>query len=183
MASKQPPSAPKGALLTTTLYEVRLVCAVPNYGVGTSTSGFTAVDYILNNAVEEINIIDFDEQTLRVVRNSEASLAVPAKRDETTLGEDEDSLAEALAVKPKTAKAKKTKKHKKAYKPRSNDVAMRIEKVYALLQAVETASANEIATLAGEPVKAIYNALYALHDAKKIGADKKHGLVRWFANK
>ena len=176
MASKYQQGA-----LNITLYEVRLVCSVPDYGVGSAT----AIDYILNGAIDEINVLESDETTLRVVRNSEASEAVPAKHDETTLGEDEDSLLQALAVKPKKAKAKtaKAKKHKKAYKPRSNDVAMRIEKVYALLQAVETASANEIATLAGEPVKVIYNALYALHDAKKIGADKKHGLVRWFANK
>lgn len=167
--------------LNITLYEVRLVCAVPDYGVGSAT----AIDYILEGAIDEINVLESDETTLRVVRNSEASEAVPAKQHETTLGEDEDSLLQALAVKPKKVKAKtaKAKKHKKAYKPRSNDVVMRIEKVYALLQTVETASANELATLAGEPVKHIYNALYALHDAKKIGADKKHGLVRWFANK
>lgn len=178
MASNYPQSAPKGAL-NITLYEVRLVCAVPDFGVGSAT----AIDYILEGAIDEITVLDQDETTLRVVRNNEASEAVPAKQQATTLGDDEDSLAQALTVKPKKAKSKATKKHKKAYKPRSNDVLMRIEKVYALLQTVETASANEIATLAGEPVKAIYNALYALHDAKKIGADKKHGLVRWFANK
>tara|TARA_R110002126_G_scaffold787_1_gene4909 strand:- start:6878 stop:7405 length:528 start_codon:yes stop_codon:yes gene_type:complete len=166
--------------LNITLYEVRLVCAVPDYGVGSAT----AIDYILEGAIDEINVLESEETTLRVVRNNEASQTVPAKHDETTLGDDEDSLVQALAVDGFAIKAKaKTGKHKKAYKPRSNDVLMRIEKVYALLQAVETASANELAALAGEPVKQVYNALYALHDAKKIGADKQHGLVRWFANK
>tara|TARA_B110000503_G_scaffold132797_1_gene209255 strand:- start:4190 stop:4741 length:552 start_codon:yes stop_codon:yes gene_type:complete len=174
--------------LNITLYEVRLVCAVPDYGVGSAT----AIDYILEGAIDEINVLESEETTLRVVRNNEASQTVPAKHDETTLGDDEDSLVQALAVdgfaikakaKTKTKAKAKTGKHKKAYKPRSNDVLMRIEKVYALLQAVETASANELAALAGEPVKQVYNALYSLHDAKKIGADKQHGLVRWFANK
>jgi hypothetical protein len=93
MAKQHPPSAPQGAL-NVTLYEVRLVCAVPDYGVG----GASALDYILGGHTDEINIIDSDETTLRIQRNSDESVAIPAKQDTTTLGEDEDSLVQALTT-------------------------------------------------------------------------------------
>ena len=98
MAKQHPPSAPQGAL-NITLYEVRLVCAVPDYGVGSAT----AIDYILEGAIDEITVIDSDETTLRVVRNNEASEAVPAKQQATTLGEDEDSLVQAITTNDKPA--------------------------------------------------------------------------------
>ena len=178
MAKQHPLSAPQGAL-NVTLYEVRLVCAVPDYGVG----GASALDYILGGHTDEINIIDSDETTLRIQRNSDESVAIPAKQDTTTLGEDEDSLVEALATDTDTTKPTKRKqKHKKAYKP-SAVVAKRIETVHAALRALQDASANDIATVTGMPVKLVYNSLYALHDAKQIGAVKANGFVRWFAVK
>jgi hypothetical protein len=175
MAKQHPPSAPQGAL-NITLYEVRLVCAVPDYGVGSAT----AIDYILEGAIDEITVIDSDETTLRVVRNNEASEAVPAKQQATTLGEDEDSLVQAITTNDKPAKRKQKKW--KAYKP-SPKVAKRIETVHAALRALTEASADDIATVTSIPVKLVYNALYALHDAKQIGAVKAHGKVRWFAVK
>jgi hypothetical protein len=90
MAKQHPPSAPQGAL-NVTLYEVRLVCAVPDYGVGSAT----ALDYILGGHNDEINIIDSDETTLRIRTQQRKSVAMPAKQDTTTLGEDEDSLVQA----------------------------------------------------------------------------------------
>lgn len=178
MAKQHPPSAPQGAL-NVTLYEVRLVCAVPDYGVG----GASALDYILGGHIDDINIIDSDETTLRIQRNSDESVAIPAKQDTTTLGEDEDSLVQALAIDTDTTKpTKRNKKHKKAYKP-SAEVAKRIGVVHAALRALEEGSANDIATVTGIAVKLVYNSLYALHDAKQIGAVKANGLVRWFAVK
>lgn len=178
MAKQHPPSAPQGAL-NITLYEVRLVCAVPDYGVGSAT----AIDYILEGAIDEITVIDSDETTLRVVRNNEASEAVPAKQQATTLGEDEDSLVQAITTNDTASKPIKRKQKKwKAYKP-SAAVAKRIEVVHAALRALDNASADDIATVTSIPVKLVYNALYALHDAKQIGAVKAHGKVRWFAVK
>jgi len=88
---------------------------------------------------------------------------------------------------PSKAKAKTSKprgrKHKKAYKPRSEAVIMRTELVYAALQTVGYASADELSAVTHVPTKLVYNCLYALHDAKKISADKQHGKVRWTANK
>jgi hypothetical protein len=55
--------------------------------------------------------------------------------------------------------------------------------VHAALRALQDASANDIATVTGMPVKLVYNSLYALHDAKQIGAVKANGFVRWFAVK
>ena len=178
MAKQHPPSAPQGAL-NITLYEVRLVCAVPDYGVGSAT----AIDYILEGAIDEITVIDQDETTLRVVRNEAQSEAVPAKQQATTLGEDEDSLVQALTdTETATKPAKRKHKKWKAYKP-SAEVAKRIGVVHAALRALEEGSANDIATVTGIAVKQVYNSLYALHDAKQIGAVKAKGLVRWFAVK
>jgi hypothetical protein len=54
MAKQHPPSAPQGAL-NVTLYEVRLVCAVPDYGVG----GASALDYILGRCTQmKSHVID-----------------------------------------------------------------------------------------------------------------------------
>ena len=90
---------------------------------------------------------------------------------------------QALAMDTDTTKPTKRKqKHKKAYKP-SAVVAKRIETVHAALRALQDASANDIATVTGMPVKLVYNSLYALHDAKQIGAVKANGFVRWFAVK
>ena len=178
MAKQHPPSAPQGAL-NITLYEVRLVCAVPDYGVGSAT----AIDYILDGLINEITVIDSDETTLRVVRNEVQSEAVPAKQQATTLGEDEDSLVQALTdTETATKPAKRKQKKWKAYKP-SAEVAKRIGVVHAALRALEEGSANDIATVTGIAVKQVYNSLYALHDAKQIGAVKAKGLVRWFAVK
>ena len=178
MAKQQQPSATQGAL-NITLYEVRLVCAVPDYGLGSAT----AIDYILEGAIDEITVIDQEEATLRVVRNNDTPEAVPAKQQATTLGEDEDSLVEALTT-TETATKPAKRKHKKwkAYKP-SAEVAKRIGVVHAALRALEEGSADDIATVTGIKVKLVYNSLYALHDAKQIGAVKANGKVRWFAVK
>jgi hypothetical protein len=152
---------------------------VPDYGTG----GATAIDYILQGAIDEITVIDSDETTLSVVRNVEPTDAVQAMKQATTLGEDEDSLEEALTTNG-TATKPTRRKHKKAkaYKP-SEEVAKRIGIVHAALRALEEGSANDIATVTGIAVKLVYNSLYALHDAKQIGAVKANGLVRWFAVK
>jgi hypothetical protein len=87
-------------------------------------------------------------------------------------------------AKGKKAKASKPKarKHKKAYKPRSEAVIMRTELVYAALQTVGYASADELAALTKVPTPLVYNCLYALHEAKKISANKTAGKVRWSYN-
>jgi len=178
MAQQHPPSAPKGAL-NITLYEVRLVCAVPDFGAGSAT----AIDYILEGAIDEITVLDQEETTLSVVRNSNTTETVPAKQQATTLGEDEDSLVEAITTNNSAAKPAKRKNKKwKAYKP-SAEVAKRMGIVHAALRALEEGSADDIATVTGIAVKLVYNSLYALHDAKQIGAVKAHGKVRWFAVK
>jgi hypothetical protein len=91
----------------------------------------------------------------------------------------------AKAAHPSKAKTRKPRgrKHKKAYKPRSEAVIMRTELVYAALQTVGYASADELSAVTHVPTKLVYNCLYALHDAKKISANKQHGKVRWTANK
>ncbi len=171
--------------LDSNVWKVTLTLAIPDYGSG---GNYTALDAIIPTLDGEIQVLGMQQDLLHLVLCEASDGAVLARKETNTVPDDTlldaqlDKLVAQQAHPSATAKSKK-RKHKKAYKPRSNDVAMRIEKVYALLQTVETASANELAVLAGEPVKAIYNALYALHDAKKIGADKKHGLVRWFINK
>lgn len=173
MAKKHPPSEPQGDL-NLTLYEVRLVCAVPDYGVGESS----ALDYILSGNIDEINIIDSDETTLRVMRNSDESGTVSARQHATTLGEDEDSLVQAITTSATATKPTKRKKRKQ-----SADIDKRNGVVHAALRAMGEASASDLATLTAIPIKQVYKCLYTMHDAKQIGAVKNNGRVTWLSLK
>jgi hypothetical protein len=174
MAKKHPPSEPQGDLHLT-LYEVRLVCAVPDYGVGESS----ALDYILSGNIDEINIIDSDETTLRVMRNSDESDTVPARQHATTLGEDEDSLVQAIATSATATKPTKRKRRKTT----SAEVDERNRCVHAALRALVEASASDLATVTAIPIKQVYKCLYTMHDAKQIGAVKNDGRVTWLSLK
>jgi len=173
MAKKHPPSEPQGDLHLT-LYEVRLVCAVPDYGVGESS----ALDYILSGNIDEINIIDSDETTLRVMRNSDESGTVSARQHATTLGEDEDSLVQAITTSATATKPTKRKKRKQ-----SADIDKRNLVVHAALRAMGEASASDLATLTAIPIKQVYKCLYTMHEAKQIGAVKNNGRVTWLSLK
>jgi len=134
------------------------------------------------NDIEGVQIVGEPQvQELKVTLASPA--VVRAEIAQATLPEDEDSVVEALqtAAQTKPVAKRKRKKHKKQYRP-SARIAERMQKVLDTLNAIKDASADEIALLAGVPVKQVYQDLYNLHDAKKVSAVKAAGKVRWLAN-
>ena len=175
------------SLRHTDLFQVTLTVAVPNYGGAVAYSALDEVLAALEGA--DLTIIEFDEVAVALTAKTETHIAVAANKADTTLPDDEDSIAmlasmsqhPSVSEKPKPAKAKTTKrkKHKKAYVPTAA-VRERIVKVYNCLKQLEVGSADDIAVCAEVPLKQTYAALYALHkDFKAVAAVKQHGLVRW----
>lgn len=192
------------------LYRVTLVVAIPDYGLDTQFSALDAIVPTIDDEVQVLSMTEEELLVVPAVSTPVvAQLAVKAQVAPNTIPEDEDAFdmgtlfgnvasgefveptakdkqyaAEraAKATHPAKGKKAKTRKHKKAYKPRSEEVIMRTELVYSALQTVGYASADELSALTKVPTKLVYNCLYALHDAKKISANKTAGKVRWSYN-
>ena len=195
------------------LYRVTLVVALPDYGNDMQYGALDAIVPTIDDEVQVLSMTEEEllvipapavPLTMQVaVKAQVATNTVPEDEDAFDMGtlfgnvasgdiveptaKDKQYAAERAAKAAHPAKAKtrkaKTRKHKKAYKPRSETVIMRTELVYAALQAVGYASADELSAVTSVPTKLVYNCLYALHDAKKISANKTAGKVRWSANK
>jgi hypothetical protein len=189
-----PNISPEG-LGETRLYRVTMVVAVhplycPDGHPNIEESPEGVVLYAATGGFDDMEGVQIvgepQVQELRVTLASPA--VIRAEIAPATLPDDEDSVVEALqqaavaspgadVAKPK----RKRKKHKKQYRP-SARIAERMQKVLDTLNAIKDASADEIALLAGVPVKQVYSDLYHLHDAKKVSAVKAAGKVRWLAN-
>jgi hypothetical protein len=190
------PNISPDGLGETRLYRVTMVVAVhplycPDGHPNIEESPEGVVLYATTGGFDEIEGVQIvgepQVQELKVTLASPA--VVRAEIAPATLPEDEDSVTEALqqaavvSTVAEVAKPKrKRKKHKKQYRP-SARIAERMQKVLDTLNAVNDASADEIAVLADVPVKHVYADLYNLHDLKKVSAVKAAGKVRWFANK
>ena len=171
--------------LDSNVWKVTLTVAIPDYG---SAGNYTALDAIIPTLNEEITILGMQQDLLHLVFCEANESAVLARKETNTVPDDTallDAQLDKLVAQqahPTANTTKRKQKHKKAYKP-SAVVAKRIETVYAALRALQDASANDIATVTGMPVKQVYNSLYRLHDAKQIFATKTDGKVRWLAVK
>ena len=172
---QSPTSTTQVVPLDYNIWQVTLTLAVPDYGSG---GMFTALDAVTNSLDPEVTVLGSDEVLVHLVLCEANDSPVLAKRATTTLEADAE-LTSDLTTMLDTKASKPAKRNRK----QRGDIASRVATVDAALRAMETASANELATLTGLKVKLVYNALYELHRAKKIGADKKHGKVTWIANK
>lgn len=176
--------------LDTNVWKVTLTLAIPDYGSG---GNYTALDAIIPTLDGEIQVLGMQQDLLHLVLCEATEGAVLARKvintvpDDTLLDAQLDKLmaqqahptASTVAT---TTPAKRKNKKWKAYKP-TPQVEERMRTVDTALRALGEASANDIATVTGIPVKLVYNALYALHDSKQVFASKAHGKVRWFAVK
>lgn len=184
MAKQDPHKREAIPLSDMRLYRVSLIVAVPDYGLSTS-----ALDAIVPSLESEIALLSMEETELMVVPTEPMAVAqapaVPAVKADNTVPVDIDSV-DALLGYDSTAqvaqptKRKKSKSKKSKRKSRRNpEVLARIETVFKTVEAVGSASADEIALLSGVRVKLVYADLYDLHNAKRIAAHKEHGKVQW----
>lgn len=159
-----------------TVWKVQLTVAIRNYGDG----GWTALDAITKTLGQEVFVLDMREEQLELVTRKTQAHAVLASTQASTVADDEVAT-DLLSVLANTAsKVKRKSSYNKAHRI---EVEKRIATVHAALRAMGKATATELALLTGVPIKLVYNALYSLHDAKVIGANKQRGLVEWSANK
>jgi hypothetical protein len=176
--------------LDSNVWKVTLTLAIPDYGSG---GNYTALDAIIPTLDGEIQVLGMQQDLLHLVLCEASDGAVLARKETNTVPDDtlldaqlDKLVAQQLHPTAKTVEAtapvKRKNKKWKAYKPTAK-VAERMNTVHAALRALNEASADDIATVTGIPVKLVYNSLYALHDAKQIFASKAHGKVRWFAVK
>jgi len=171
--------------LDSNVWKVTLTVAIPDYG---SAGNYTALDAILPTLNDEVTVLGMQEDLLHLVVCEANETAVLARKrtntvpDDTALLDAQLNKLVAQQAQPTANTTKRKQKHKKAYKPTA-DVAKRLEIVHAALRALQDASATDIATVTGMPIKQVYNALYKLHETKQIFATKAHGKVRWLAAK